>query len=280
MTLDEAEPRKGSPGRPGRGQPNKISPEQWEEIVERYKCGDSQRELAHDFCVTTATIGRQLKERMISAAARDIGAGKVRDTNLKKFLAEARKTIWHADDGLEKHHFQYFAWKDDVNALKAKHKMPYASAAIAASKEHKVLWPLFRKYNVKKFDKFPRSHPMVTRYEEQEYNEVGEMIVKNEGIKQDHRANLDWAITAAGEYARTKIPPVSCPNDAAFFMFEQAKGEPDKFLARFTTVISKSDDALGRDERIESNRSIEEIDRMLSVLTEPAEEEEESDEGD
>jgi len=249
------------------GQPNKISPDGWAEIAERLACGEMVKDIAKEFNVAPTTIARGSKERSIQAAARGIGAKGIREPQLKKFAAEARSLIWRADTKIDEKHPQYFAWKDNIEVLKERHRITYGAALIQASKNVQILWPLFRKFNVERYDKFPTSHPTITRYREQGFSERKGVTVKNEQIEQDHKANLNWAIAAAGENQRTGNPPTSCPNDAAYFLYEQAISSPGTFLSRFTSMESKVDVGVSKDERTrDDQRSLDEINNMLSAL--------------
>jgi len=257
-----------------RGQPHKLSPAQWKEIIERYKCGERVVDFAKEFNVSTATIRRNLRERTITASMKEIDHDAIRDPHLKRFLAEARSMLWRADSGLDEQHPQYFAWKRQLAEIERKYEITYGAAAIMATKNCRLLHGLFRKFNVEQFDHYPTSHPSITQYRAEEKGSITYQI-SNENVEQTHRQNLNWAIAAAGEFKRTGVKPSSCPNDSAFFLYEAAINDPDKFLQRFTTVESKVDDSGDRADRVASGRSLEEITEMLASLGE----EEEGDDG-
>ena len=91
--------------------------------------------------------------------------------------------------------------------------------------------------------------------------------VVSEGKEQSYRENLNWALSTAGEFLRTGTRPITCPNDAAWFLYCQATSEPKDFMAKFSQVEAKAD--TGESERAmrnNSRRSIEEIDTMLTYL--------------
>lgn len=93
--------------------------------------------------------------------------------------------------------------------------------------------------------------------------------VRSEGKEQSYRENLAWAIGTAGEFLRTAVRPIKCPNDAAWFLYMQAINEPKDFMAKFSQVEAKLD--TGESERAmrqSGRRSIQEIDSMLAELGE------------
>lgn len=54
------------------------------------------------------------------------------------------------------------------------------------------------------------------------------------------KENLTWAIEAAGELLRTGAIPTVCPNNSAFFLYEQACGQSKDFLAKFLSVAVRT----------------------------------------
>jgi hypothetical protein len=254
--------------RRGRGAPPSLSPDEWEEAIERYKSGEKVQDLAKDFRVSTGTMGSGLRTQQIQ---KEIGS--IRDKNLSKFASEARSILWRVDSGKDEKHPLYHEWKDRVHKFQTRHKCSYGAAVIQATKFYRKCWKLFLKYDVEQFDKYPESHPAVTQYKSQLLKDgVSKNRMKNEGIDQGHKDNLAWAIAAAGEEARTGVPPESCPNDAAYFLYQQAIASPEAFLARFTSIESKTS---GKDEpgRLTAKRAVEEINGLLSTLLNDTDEE-------
>lgn len=97
--------------------------------------------------------------------------------------------------------------------------------------------------------------------------------IHSDNVKQSYRENLRWAISAAGKQKRTGEDPETCPNDAAYYLFRQAKDDPKDFLSKIGQVESKStsQDEISEDERRQATRSINEIDEMLETLNEEEE---------
>ena len=95
--------------------------------------------------------------------------------------------------------------------------------------------------------------------------------VENQEIDQSHRENLQWAIAAAGHFLRTNQEPLTCPNNAAYFLYRQAREQPKEFLTKVTQVETKVDRS-GEGVKRAVQKSIEEINKLLEALTEPEDE--------
>ncbi len=241
---------------------SKLSDEQKADVAERYEAGESYVELGKAFGVAPTTI----RKYVISA-----GAEKPKDkkpsnnTSIKRFAARARKLLWKQRKGKEDKKSQYEKWNEEVDRLEGK-GVNRNSAIVLTSKEFGCLHVLFREYDVRGFDPNPGSHPDIQHYGQQRECET----VDCEGIEQTHRENLTWAIEAAGMYLRTNEEPMIAPNDAAYFLYKQARDDPKEFLGKYTQV-----DLRGGDDQEEENlakkageRSIEEINEMLKTLNE------------
>jgi hypothetical protein len=93
--------------------------------------------------------------------------------------------------------------------------------------------------------------------------------VENEGRIQTYRDNLTWAMNTAGEYSRTKVHPTTCPNNAAWFLYQQALNEPKDFMAKVSQIESKIQD---NDEvsviKRSAKKTLDEITAFLTALDE------------
>ena len=89
--------------------------------------------------------------------------------------------------------------------------------------------------------------------------------IQNENISLTYRQMLAWAVEAAGQRRRTGADPVSCPNDSAYWLYEQAVSDPKGFLTKINQVEAKHDEEEGNLQKMNA-RSIQEIDAMLSLL--------------
>jgi len=257
-------------GRRGSNQPPSVPAGRWPEIIERHKCGEPVKDLANEFGITDGYMSRMLQDRGVTSADREVGA--IRDKNLRKFASAVRSLLWQEESGEDETHPLYFAWKDRVDEYRKQHRLSYGAAIVQATKEQRKCWKLFLRYDVEEFDRFPDSHPAATQYKHQRLlDSVAKGKMKSEGIEQNHKQNLSWAIAAAGEFSRTGVEPASCPNDAAYFLYEQAKSSPETFLARFTSIESKTGNK-DEPDRLTSERAIGEIDGFLKTLADDTDE--------
>ncbi len=189
---------------------------------------------------------------------------------VQEFRSRCRSMLWRHDGGVKK---EYERFEARVSALMDRSKYGILQATVQAAKDHKCLKRLFREYDVSAFDPNPDSHPSLVS------DDLEITDIKNEEKEQTHRENLQWAIAMAGRYLRTNEEPAVVPNDAAYYLYQQACAEPKDFLSKFNQIESKGDSEL--DERKKSRnagkRRIEEIDEMLSMLEEPNPGEEDED---
>jgi hypothetical protein len=242
----------------------KLSNQQRDEVAAKYVSGKTHVELAKEYGVCKGTISKICAEKKAFRPDKVTTSG----GDLASFKSRARSVLWR-QDGAEKKTFE--AWKARVEALQAPDggKLTHNQAIVRASKEFPCLHRLFREYDLRSFDPNPESHPDIRHWG----NPVAQPgfqkpSVLCENIEQTHRDNLNWAITTAGEFLRTGREPVTCPNDAAYYLYEQAKAEPKEFLSRFNQIEAKGDieSEEKRNIRKAGKRSLAEIDSMLAEL--------------
>jgi hypothetical protein len=183
-------------------------------------------------------------------------------TGLNEFESRVKSVLWR-QDGAEK--TQYDAWKARVIELCSLEGSGYSrkQAVVQASKDFKCLTRLFREYDLSEFDPNPGSHPTVPTF-----GCAKEVSVVSEGKDLSYRESLRWAIDAAGAFLRTEIGPVSCPCDAAWYLYRQAIEEPKDFLGKLGQMEAKGDmeSADKRNARKQVQKSLSEMDRMLAEL--------------
>jgi hypothetical protein len=94
-----------------------------------------------------------------------------------------------------------------------------------------------------------------------------ESIVQSEGKIQSYRENLQWAMDAVGNFMRTEIEPKTCPNDAAWFLYQQAKSEPKDFMSKIASMESKIDQSEEeKTAHLGSRKTLAEIEAFLEGL--------------
>ena len=188
-----------------------------------------------------------------------------------EFAKRVKSALWRQDTGKEKP--KYDAWKKRVAELESSKGAGYthAQAVVQASKDYLCLHRLFREYDLSSFDPNPASHPNIRQFGEPKSKDADEVIC--EGKKQSYRQSIQWAIDAAGNFLRTGVEPVSCPCDAAWYLYEQARNEPKDFLGKINQVEMKGDSESEdvRNAKKSGRRSIAEIDAMLATLEEDGE---------
>lgn len=242
----------------------KLMHTQLEEVIERWKCGESIASICKDFSVTAPTMKRYLIEAGAWGIMRE-EEPPIRDRGLSSFLKKVRKVLWHLDRDRE--HQTYNSWKKLVAELKEIHNYPYGVAAVRAAKEFPAVWNLFAKFDVVEFDPVPDSHPGLKHFKKIKNQSSGESHVRNDNIVQTHRENLNWALEAAGEHSINGKRPTSCPNASAYYLFEQALADPKDFMSKISQVEMKSDGGLGAAKK-SGQQSVSEIDSMLETLEE------------
>lgn len=249
--------------------PSKLSDEQKEIAVERYRLGETMKALAEEFEVSIVTMSRYIhragakKTRPKKEAEQEEGGRITPATSMREFSKRARSILWRQDSGKKKK--TYDKWNRKIEELRAGGGVNPQQAIIQASKDFPCLKKLFQEYAIGEYDPHPDSHPDI-HYHGQPYPMEG---IKNEEKELSHRENLAWAIATAGNFLRTGEHPESCPNNAAFYLFRQALDEPKDFLGKFTQIEAKGDSELDEQRRARRSgqRSAEEIEEMLSTLT-------------
>jgi gas vesicle protein len=97
--------------------------------------------------------------------------------------------------------------------------------------------------------------------------ETSAIVMENK--EQSYRENLAWAMNAIGEFLRTHRNPITCPNNAAWFMYVQAQDEPKDFLAKVSAVEKSADDSdKSKDIRQGCRKTLSEIQLFLDKLRE------------
>lgn len=249
---------------------HKLSTQQRDEVAAKYVSGKTYIELAKEYDVCKKTISKICADKKAFRPDEVTTSG----GDLSAFASRAKSVLWR-QDGAEK--ATYESWKARVEALQSPDggRLTHNQAIVRASKEFPCLHRLFREYDLRSFDPNPDSHPI--EHFGNSYAQPGfqKPSVLCENVEQTHRDNLNWAITTAGEFLRTGREPVTCPNDAAFYLYEQAKAEPKEFLSRFNQIESKGDQESEekRNTRIAGKRSLAELDSMLSELSSEEEKE-------
>ena len=92
--------------------------------------------------------------------------------------------------------------------------------------------------------------------------------VKSEGIKQTYRENINWALSTAGEFLRTEVEPETCPNDAAFFLYQQAIDDPKDFMAKVAAIEKSAEDSADNTVKVSTKKTLSEIESFLERLEE------------
>ncbi len=183
-----------------------------------------------------------------------------------EFAKRVKSALWRQDTGKEKP--KYDAWIKRVTELESSEGAGYthAQAVVQASKDYTCLFRLFREYDLTSFDPNPDSHPQIRKFGESKSKDISEVIC--EGKKQPYRQSLNWALDNAGTFRRTGNDPVTCPCDAAWYLYELAKEEPKDFLGKVNQVEMKGDSESEdvRNTKKSGRRSIKEIEEMLAEL--------------
>jgi len=189
--------------------------------------------------------------------------------SIDEFAKRVRSVLWRQEPGNADKKTTYKSWQARVDWLRSPDGGDYtkSQAIVRASKEYRCLYQLFREYDLKDFDPNPESHPeIIHQADVAPDNTLGGVICENK--KQTYRENLQWAIDAAGKYQRTGEKPISCPCDAAYYLYQQAISEPKDFLGRVGQVESKDvgESAEEKDRKRSGKRSIKELEWMIQEL--------------
>ena len=184
---------------------------------------------------------------------------------LLEFEKRAKSVLWRlGPQGKDAEHRSFNDWKEQIATLASRPGVSRRQALVRVSKEHPQLQKLMMEYDFSALglndDKLQEAAPKVICEEKE----------------QSYREDLKWAKMAAGRYLRTKVKPIICPNDSAWYLYSQALSDPRDFLTRVGQIESKAN---VEDESVVSNtrfatKSLEDIDDMLSTLEEYEQEEE------
>ena len=183
-----------------------------------------------------------------------------------EFAKRVKSALWRQDSG--KKHPKYDAWVKKVAELESSEGAGYshAQAVVQAAKDYTCLFRLFREYDLVAFDPNPDSHPQIRKFGESKSKDISEVIC--EGKKQPYRQSLNWALDNAGTFLRTGLEPVTCPCDAAWYLYILAREEPKDFLGKVNQVELRGDSESEsvKNAKKSGRRSIKEIDEMLAEL--------------
>lgn len=241
-------------------------------IRTRYRGGDcTTRELAKEFGFSTRTIRVCIHRDDKKADALDCSnRSGIRSKTFEDFMSDVRKFLWNMPPN-DRQHAVYYDWLEAVRILIEEKNVAKNFAYVEACKEVRELVQFFRKYDVKKFDRFPESNSAIAEIYDKFWPATMQPI-RCENREQSHRENLAWAIQAAGERLRTGRDPATCPNDSAFYLYTQARDDPKDFLARFTSIEAKRGDGDSVN-RAQSGKAVSEINMMLSTILDDTPEE-------
>jgi hypothetical protein len=194
-----------------------------------------------------------------------VAASNTRD--ITEFSKRVKSVLWRQDTGKDKP--TYNSWKSRVDFLSSKDGGAYTKheAIVRASKEYKCLERLFREYDLRAFDPNPESHPNIVMKPSISPNStLGGVICEDK--QRTYRESLQWAIEAAGRYQRVNEMPISCPCDAAYYLFQQAITEPKDFLSRVGQIEAKGagESEEEKDLKRAGKRSIKELEEMIQEI--------------
>lgn len=192
----------------------------------------------------------------------DHGSG----SSVSRFEKEAKKLLWAKSKAPGGKHPDYDSWKVRIAEINSQEKIGRNESILRASQECSCLAPLMNEYDFESYS--IAGSPNITE------GEVGTICLN---IKQTYRENLRWALNAAGEEQRSRVKPVECPNNSAWYLYIQAIQDPKDFLQKLGQVESKvlESELELEDGKRYSKRSIIELDEQLATLEEEGERENE-----
>jgi hypothetical protein len=176
---------------------------------------------------------------------------------IKEFVSRVRSVLWGVDKT------QYEHWLSRVEYFEGT-GYSLNEAQVRAAKEFPACRPFFREYDIKHLDRDPGSHPDILFFGEE--RKAREVVCHDQEMS--YRDALRWAATAAGMHLRTGQDVYECPNDTAYYLYQQAIGDPKDFMTKLGTMENK-DDAEGmmeRNTRKHTERSVAEIDKWLTEI--------------
>jgi hypothetical protein len=249
----------------------KLTDEQIKELAQKYLDGAPYTRLATEYGVSATTA----KNVCLKVGAIRTVKPRSATADLHEFEKRSKSVLWRQNQGTEKP--AYDTWKARIAALESQDGGNYThnQAVVVASKEFPCLHPLFRDYDLLQFDPNPTSHPNIQHFGRVAVGKFAQPQIVNEGRQLSYRDSLRWAISAAGNYDRTKQMPTICPCDTAWYLFRQAIDEPKDFLTRVGQIESKGDsgDEDSKNAMKACKKSVAEIDAMLAELDRPEDDE-------
>jgi hypothetical protein len=230
-----------------------IPLEEKRDAVKRVEAGETKKAIAEEFGVTGQTVANWCKQYGSAQDPSHIGP-------VAEFVKRVRSVLWRKDK------VQYDKWTDEVARLQEKEGFTLEESWVHASKGFPVLKPLFREYDLKQFDKMPESHPNIIHFGDKP--RAADIVCENKELS--YRECLRWAIAAAGLHLRTGDDPLVIPCDQAYYLYQQAIGEPKDFLAKLGQIESKEDAeaSLERATRKAIEHEADAIDKMLQEIEE------------
>lgn len=186
------------------------------------------------------------------------------ERSIQDFAKKARSLLWGMDDGKREDKKNYLKWEERIKELQEESGLVKKVAIVQASKEFSILLPLFREFDVSRYD-----------LDLDDKGKVGPTVSKEkltaiicEDKKLSRLEELEWACAAAGKFMRTREMPETCPNDAAFFWLQQAIEEGKHFLDKVMQMTCKNMEEAEQQRRasLSGRRCIEEIEEMLEVI--------------
>lgn len=240
----------------------KLNESQRAEVAERYGKGETAAALAKEFDVSPATMAKYVAGTKKPLTLKALP----QSSSMARFKKEARSLIWRRGDKGK----TYKEWEAKIAELE-KGGIPHWQAVFQASKDFLCLEGLFSKHDVSEFDPRPGSHPHVETYSQSP--QPGNIQCENK--EKTHRENLQWAIDAAGRHKATKEVLTVCPNWSAYYLYQEAVNEPQKFLTTFNQIEGKcvNDPDEDRIAAKSGKGAIKELNQMLETLEEESENE-------
>lgn len=175
------------------------------------------------------------------------------------FVKRVRSVLW----GIDK--TQYDRWVDRVCYFEH-NGYSKGQAQVRAAKEFPACRPFFREYDIRQFDRDSGSHPDIVFFGDEK--RAREIVNLEKDMS--YRDNMRWAAAAAGQHLRTGEEFYEIPNDTAFYLYQQALGDPKDFMTKFGTMEGREDmeAILEKSTRKLADRAVNEIDKWLGELEE------------
>jgi len=175
------------------------------------------------------------------------------------FEHRVKSLLWGKIVGPKNDRPDYIRWENLVKELQEEEGVNRRQAIVNASLTFDCLSVIIADYNLSQYG-VPNTS----------INAEATVSVSSRDVRQSYRENLRWAIDAAGKFMRTKEEPKTCPNDAAYYLYQQAIQDPKDFLGKVGQVEVKasSQEEIEENDRKQATKSIEEIDEMLATLEE------------